>query len=135
MFLIPTTKRGVSDRAIVIALVLLLTGVVPTGSLFESGPAGAATVDTGLIVVGLDVWLHMFGYGVLAAALVLSADRNSWPVLISAVVAATALGVAVEALQVPLAFRTGSLLDGLANATGAILGAGTASLVRVVSRE
>lgn len=134
MSLLPTAEPGVSDPAIGIASVLLLAGIVPTGSLFGRGPAGA-TVEVGPILLGLDVWLHVLGYGALAAALVLSADRISLPVLISAVVAGIAFGAAVELLQVSLSFRTGSPIDGLATATGAVLGAGTARVVRVANRE
>jgi VanZ family protein len=103
---------------------------VPTGSLLDSGSAGV--VETAQITI--DLWVHAIGYGVLAAVLTLTGDRLSWPTVVGAVLAATALGATVELLQWPLLWRTGSLYDGLANALGAAVGTGIASAIRIVRR-
>lgn len=111
-----------SGAPIAVAVVLLVSGLVPVGSLLGGGGDGA---------IGIDVWLHVIGYAALSAALVLAAQRRSWTVLLGAAVLATAFGAAVELLQWPLPWRRASLLDALGNAAGATVGAWAAGLARL----
>lgn len=127
---LPTSKRNVPGSAVGLALVLLIAGLVPTGSLLGGGSAGVAEI----VAITIDLWLHAIGYGALAVALTLTADRLSWPIVVGAVLAATGLGATVELLQWPLPWRTSSLLDGVANALGAAVGGGVAGVVRIVRR-
>lgn len=127
---LPASERHLPGFAVGLALLLLITGLIPTGPLLGGGSAGAAEIAT----ITIDLWLHAIGYGALAAALTLTADRLSWPIVIGAVLAATVLGATVELLQWPLPWRTSSLLDGGANAIGAAVGAGIASGVRLLRR-
>jgi hypothetical protein len=77
--------------------------------------------------VGSDALLHAVGYAVVAAAAAsgLAGDgRSDRAVAVAAVVLATALGVGVELCQWPLPTRTASVGDAVANAAGALVGAG-----------
>ncbi len=111
-----------------LATVLLAASLVPVG-LFAGG--GGAPVTTQFLGVGLDKWLHVVGFGALAASLVSAMDKFSWRELASVLIVTVAFGVAIELLQWPLPWRTASLADVLADAVGAIVGSGLAGLIRV----
>lgn len=109
---------GVSRRrhplavAAVWGILVGLASVTPPSLLGVAGPGGPSLFAP---------FLHLVGYAVLAALLV-RADTS----IVGAVLLATVVGLLVEGLQAPLAFRDASLLDALVNLTGALLGAWTA---------
>lgn len=73
--------------------------------------------------VGFTIYLHLFAYAGLAAALgyaSVSADRR---VLLAAAIMATGYGAAIELLQGAISYRTMAATDGVINAIGAVLGA------------
>lgn len=118
----------------VVALALLVAAVVPGGAgAPTTGPLGA---------VGLDKWLHAAGYLALAATLTWALDRrvDDGPDLAVAgpglaVVVAVGYGVALEVVQAPLATRSASTGDALADAAGAIVGAAVAVAVLALARR
>jgi hypothetical protein len=125
----------------VVAVVLLVASLVPPGrSVATRGPLG---------VVGVDKWLHVTGYGTLAALLTWAAAESpdGWPSprpawwpspstvrrrvlerVTVGVVGAVAYGALLETLQFTVAYRTASAADGVANATGAVAGAALAGI-------
>jgi hypothetical protein len=74
-------------------------------------PPAVLGADAGGVAV--DKWLHGIGYALLAAV----------------VAAVAALGLAVEAVQAPLAYRSSSVADAAANAAGALVGVAAAWLL------
>jgi hypothetical protein len=110
------------------ALLLLVAGLVPTGSIPSDGSAEAARIV--LDSAGLDLRVHAIGYGAFAGVLVIASNRLSWSILFGAVLLATAFGAVVELLQWPIPWRTSSVLDALANGVGACIGAVLAGVVR-----
>ncbi|WP_435184968.1 VanZ family protein [Halobellus sp. EA9] len=103
-----------------LAIVLLASVVDPSGVL----PAQGANGSGGGLAIGLDTWLHLGAYSVLAwllaAAFDASGPRRGAARL--AVVVAFAVGVGIEFVQAPLAARTASVADAVANAVGAVIG-------------
>jgi hypothetical protein len=105
-----STVRWVAVAAV--AGVILAASVArPTGVEPVAGPFG---------LVGADKYLHGSGYAVLALAFAYAlAEREAGRVAVVAFLAATVFGVGVELVQLPLAYRTFSRWDAVANATGA----------------
>jgi VanZ family protein len=109
-------------------------GFVLVASVIE--PSGGAPSPP---VLGLpaDKVLHGLTYATLAAALAVGLatveserlpgnvlrERPLGRVALLAVVVATAYGLAIEGVQFPIPYRTFDLLDALANAVGAVVGA------------
>ena len=92
----------------------LLALVVLAASL--TGTPGGATA------VGVDKLLHAAGYAALAYAVAAAAEVRTPRVLAGVVLAVTAFGVGIEAVQ-PLVGRNASAADALANLAGAVAGA------------
>jgi len=108
--LAPSVVRW-SFVAVVAGVILAASVVRPTGAGATLGPFG---------VLGVDKYLHAVGYAVLALALAYAlADRDAGRVAVAVVLAAASFGLVVELVQLPLAYRTFSLADAAANATGA----------------
>ncbi len=104
-----------------IAIGLLVAAVVPTG---PSEP-------TILFGVGLDKYLHAVGYGLLAGTLAGALHRGPTPATIALVVGVTVCyGFGTELLQLPLAGRSFSRQDIVADGVGAVLAVGLWSLSR-----
>jgi VanZ family protein len=93
----------------VLAVGVLVASLLPAEGASALGPFG---------VLGLDKWLHAVGYATLAGAVSLADGRA-----IVGVLAAVAYGASIELLQLGVSYRSGSALDALANATGAVVGA------------
>jgi VanZ family protein len=90
---------------------ILLGSVVDPASLGSSGD-GAAVLS----------WVfHLVGYAALAAA-VRPLVGPGWRGTAAAVAVATGFGAGVELVQLPLAYRTGSVADAALNAVGAVVG-------------
>jgi VanZ family protein len=94
-----------------VALLILVLTTAPVAA-----PEGTPAVAPLAVHVGL--------FAALAAALGWSWWRRGWrrPVLGPATVA-TAYGLAIELVQVLIPYRTGALIDVVADALGAVLGA------------
>ena len=100
--------------AVVAAASVVLASVAPvSGVAASAGP------------LALDALFHAVGYGVVAALVVRSRGPTAGGFVV-AVVAAVALGVAVEGLQALLPFRTASVGDVVADLAGAVVGAAAA---------
>lgn len=100
---------------IAVALAILAASLVPGST---SSAAGGAVGP-----VGVDKLLHAVGYAVLAAVVLTALRRPTGREILAVVVLVTAFGGAVEILQAPVPGRTGSVLDLVADAVGAVLGA------------
>lgn len=125
---LPTSRRVRLAPAILWALVVLVASVVDPGSggLATTGPLG---------LVGLDKWLHVGAYATLSFLLAGGLAARSVRLLAVAAVLAAAYGAGVEAVQYPLAARSGDVLDGTANGLGAVLGVATwATLAAITGR-
>ncbi|MCU4717793.1 VanZ family protein [Halapricum hydrolyticum] len=106
-----------SRRLALVALVILVSAIVPTGG---------AVARTGPFGLGLDLWLHALAYAVLEAtvlaAIVGSPDASlptgalSIPATLPVV---TAYGLVIEGVQLLVPYRHASVADALANAVGA----------------
>jgi len=104
--------------AVVVGTVVLVFSLVPLGA---SGPVGGG----GSVVVlglGADKLLHVVDYAALAFALGYARRARTPGALLTAFVAAVAVGGVVELLQGPLPTRATSLADAVANTVGAALG-------------
>ena len=88
-------------------------------------PPAVLGADAGGVAV--DKWLHGIGYALLAA--VVAARRADGRELLAIAAALAALGLAVEAVQAPLAYRSSSVADAAANAAGALVGVAAAWLL------
>lgn len=104
-------------RAALVALVaiaIFVAAVVPTGDgVARSGPFGLLT---------LDLWLHASAYFVLELAVLTAVTEDDRLTAITlASLAVVGYGLALEGVQAFLAYRSASLLDGAANATGVLL--------------
>lgn len=102
-------------RWLVVALVaggILLASVTrPTAVRRVTGPFG---------VLGIDKYLHFLGYAALALVLAYAlAGRETERVAVTVFLAVVSFGLFVELLQLPIAYRTFSLADAVANAAGA----------------
>ena len=89
-------------------------------------PPAVQGADAGGVAV--DKWLHGIGYALLAAV-VAAARRADGRELLAIAAAVAALGLAVEAVQAPLAYRSSSVADAAANAAGALVGVAAAWLL------
>ncbi|WP_257298328.1 VanZ family protein [Haloarchaeobius sp. FL176] len=97
--------------------------VVVVASLVD--PPGAATATTGPFgVLPADKWQHGLGYALLGGLVARSFGRSTLRAALLAVGVVVAVGVGVEVLQSFVPWRTASLLDGTANAVGALVGVG-----------
>jgi len=88
-------------------LVAACVAAVLVASLFR--PPAVLGADAGGVAV--DKWLHGISYALLAVA------------------AVATLGLAVEAVQAPLTYRSSSVADAAANAAGALAGVAAAWLL------
>jgi len=74
--------------------------------------------------VGADKWLHAVGYGVLAGTIALALRRRPTAGRLALVVGLTVgYGIAIELVQLPLSYRSASLLDVVADGVGAVVAA------------
>jgi VanZ family protein len=104
-----------SARWLIVALVaggILVASVTrPTAVRRVTGPFG---------VLGVDKYLHFLAYAGFALVLAYAlAGRTAERIAVVVFLAAVSFGLFVELLQLPLAYRTFSLADAAANATGA----------------
>ena len=100
--------------AVAVAAVILVGAVLrPSGVGRALGPLG---------VVGLDKYLHALAFGVLAVTIAVALRATSVERLVTTVVLVTVgYGLVVELVQLPLPYRSFSLLDVAADAVGAIV--------------
>ncbi|NHX36874.1 MULTISPECIES: VanZ family protein [Halolamina] len=98
---------------VAVALVILAASLVPGGG-------GGGTVGP----VGVDKLLHVAGYAVLAAGTLVALRERTLRATLAVIVLVTLFGGVVELLQGPVPGRAVSLLDLVADAVGAGLGAG-----------
>ncbi|UIO99524.1 VanZ family protein [Halobaculum sp. CBA1158] len=107
------------------AIVAAITTVVVTASLLPM-PTGSEAGGT-VAPPGSDLVMHAVGYAAvaytLARTLPTRGRRRSLLALVGVAVAATGIGAGVELAQEFVPGRTPSLLDGVANAVGAVGGA------------
>jgi VanZ family protein len=98
--------------------------VVLVASLVD--PPGTATATTGPFgVLQADKWQHGLAYALLGGLVARALDRPTLRAALVAVAVAVAVGSGVELLQSVVAWRTASLIDGTANAVGAVVGVGS----------
>jgi hypothetical protein len=109
---VPLVSRGVRY-----GFVALVAGVVLVASVVETGGA----MGSELLGVGLDKWTHALAYAALTAALAYASVGDNGGRLVLSVGVAIVFGIAIEALQWPIAYRTASIADLLADALGACL--------------
>jgi VanZ family protein len=111
-----TSLRGWRGAAGAWALIIVVSGTLPTREAVHAVSQGQ---DTAITTLG-----HFAAYALLA--FLLAAAMGGWEagagVLWRALIAATALGVAVEVIQAPLPYRDAQVLDGVVNAAGAAAG-------------
>lgn len=104
--------------------VVVVALVLAVGSLWPRPPGTGPGVP-----FVTDKHLHFAGYTTLGAVAVWAAGRDPRRIAL-AVALAAGYGLALEVGQLPLATRTFSLLDQLANTAGALVGGTTALLTR-----
>ncbi|WP_256684675.1 VanZ family protein [Halococcus qingdaonensis] len=118
------------DRRVRYALVVLVAGVVLVASVVEA--SGTPSVGP-LGLVGMDKWSHALAYAGVTATLAYASIENGHARLALAVGLAVAFGIGIEIVQWPIAYRTASVADALADAIGAcLLALGWRSLARYV---
>lgn len=107
---------GRAVPALVCAVVVFGASVVnpPSSGLTPTGPLG---------LVGVDKWLHVGGYAVLASVVGYALWVRAARPLVLAVVIVSVYGAGLEGVQSLLPLRSFDLLDMLANALGACLAA------------
>jgi len=115
-------RRGPTAVALCYALGVLVASLLPA-----SGSGLGAMGPLGLVAV--DLWLHAVGYAVLAVLVAIAVEARNRDALSAVVVAVVLYGLLVEGLQGLAPTRAPSLLDALANAVGAVVGAGVRSLL------
>lgn len=115
----PQRVRRASRVGVVVVALLLAVG-----SLWPRPPG----TGPGIPVV-TDKHLHFAGYTALGAVAVWAAGRDPRRIAL-AVALAAGYGLALEVGQLPLATRSFSLLDQLANTAGALVGGTAAWLTR-----
>ncbi|WP_302081634.1 VanZ family protein [Salinibaculum rarum] len=99
--------------------------------LVASGILVASVVRTaagepamGPLGVGVDKWLHAVGYGVLAGTIAVALGRRPTAGALALVVGLTVgYGIVIELVQLPLSYRSASLLDVVADGVGAVVAA------------
>ncbi|EMA49740.1 VanZ family protein [Halococcus morrhuae DSM 1307] len=106
------------DRRVRYALVVLVTGIVLVASVVET--SGTPTVGP-FGLVGMDKWTHALAYAGVTATLAYASIENGHARLALAVGLAIAFGIGIETVQEPIAYRTASVADVLADAIGACL--------------
>ena len=105
----------------VLAIVVLVASLVPTGGRTLAGPFGA---------FGADKWLHAIAYAAIAGAVTYADGRA-----LVGVLAAIAYGGLVELLQAGVPYRSASVLDAVANGVGATIGAAVVLAVVAASER
>lgn len=120
------SRRRLDGTAVaVVALTIAAVSLVPlSGGDPTFGPFG----------VGLDKWFHGVGYATFAVTVALTLRAHPHALGL-AVLSATGYGLAIEGIQTPLPYRTGSVADAVANAAGAVVGASSVWVVRVIERN
>ena len=98
----------------IVAVAIFVAAIVPTGEgVARPGPLGLLT---------LDLWLHAGAYFVLELAVLAAlAGDDSPDGLALPSLAVVCYGLTLEGVQALLAYRSASLVDGAANATGVLL--------------
>ena len=119
---IASGRRWWTVLALCYAAVVLVASLLPA-----SGSELGATGPLGLLAV--DLWLHAVGYAVLAVVVAIPIEARGRDALSAVVVAVVLYGLGVEGLQGLAPTRAPSLLDALANAVGAVVGAAVRSLL------
>jgi VanZ family protein len=102
-------------RYVLVALVagvVLVASVVETSGTPSAGPFG---------IVGMDKWTHALAYAGVTATLAYASIENDRARLVLAIGLAVAFGIGIELVQWPIASRTASVADALADAVGACL--------------
>jgi len=108
---------------VAVALVVLVASLVPGGG-------GGGTLGP----IGVDKLLHVAGYAVLAGTTLVALRERTLGVVLAVIVLVTGYGGVVELLQAPVPGRSVSLLDLVADAVGAVLGAVCWWLARAIDR-
>lgn len=108
--------RPLDALPVAVALLILVASVVdpPSGGASGLGPLG---------VVGVDKYYHAAAYAALASTVAWARGRSTLRALVLAVLVATGYGFGIELVQSTLPARSFDLVDALANAVGATLGA------------
>lgn len=103
--------------AIVWALIIVITGVLPTQEMVSAVSQGRDDLST---TVG-----HFAAYAILVflLAVALGGWEASFGSLSLAIVLAAALGLIIEAVQSRLPYRDAQLTDAVVNGIGAVVGA------------
>ncbi|WP_096390059.1 VanZ family protein [Halopenitus persicus] len=111
-----------------VALLVLVVSLLPVPGRGAAG-GGSAAIP---VPFGLDPFVasHLLGYAVLAACCLraletgtaASPERSRLRLLAVAVMLTAGYGAAIEALQVPIPWRSGGVADAGINAVGAISG-------------
>jgi VanZ family protein len=115
-------RRGRTALALGYATGVLVASLLPApgSGLGASGPLG---------LVAVDLWLHTVGYAVLATLVAVAIGTRERRALAAVVLAVVLYGLLIEVLQSLSPTRAASLLDAVANAVGAIVGAGVRSTI------
>lgn len=112
--------------AVAVAATILVLSAVPTsGGVASTGPFD---------LVGLDKWLHAGAYAALAATVTYAIGARSRREVAVAVAIAVGVGLLAETMQLGISYRSFDLVDAVANALGAVLGAVTWRLLGVGRR-
>jgi hypothetical protein len=120
-------------RALFVALLVAVTWLSVSPNPDDSGSGFAILRALSSLVFGSDTHADKLGHFSAYAALAVSAGlarlrlKDSFAVVASALIA---YGAALEGVQSFLSARDASVLDGLANAAGAALGASVFALAR-----
>lgn len=117
--------------------VAAVAGTIFVGSVLDPPSSGVPSLGP-LGAFGLDKWLHAVAYAGLAGTLAVALAPGRAPAAATALAVALAVGygVGMEVVQAPLAERSFSVGDVVANVLGAGLGAlGWRLLVGLVSRS
>ncbi|MFC7132499.1 MULTISPECIES: VanZ family protein [Salinibaculum] len=101
-------------------LVAVVAAAILVAAVVRPGDAGPTLGPLG--VLGLDKYLHALAFAALAATLAAALATSSVErLLVVVVLVSVGYGLLVELLQLPLAYRSFSLLDLAADAVGAVL--------------
>lgn len=97
-------------------------------------PSGDGLAAAGPFGFGVDKWIHLGAYAVMAYLAAFARRARTVRGLTLAALVAAALGGGVELLQATLPARAASLADAAANALGAVVGAATYAVGAGVER-
>lgn len=101
--------------------VVAVAGFVFYTSVLTTPPE--TLLDSRFNFVPLDKWRHFLAYGALGSALayaLVDADPSPGRVVLAAFAGSMLFGIGIEAVQAPMATRSGTLLDVYANAIGCL---------------